>query len=106
MHIDFSIFYLKEEETPAAAAAEPVKPVAEMSAKDKSRPISSTPVPGTPWCVVWPGDRRSFFYNPTTKTSVWEKPADLVGRSDVAKMLDSPEVLIYLHILPICNLIS
>lgn len=81
----------KEEETPAAAAAEPVKPVAEMSAKDKSRPISSTPVPGTPWCVVWTGDRRSFFYNPTTKTSVWEKPADLVGRSDVAKMLDSPE---------------
>lgn len=59
--------------------------------KDKSRPISSTPVPGTPWCVVWTGDRRSFFYNPTTKTSVWEKPAEMVGRSDVAKMLESPE---------------
>merc|ERR1712106_619615 len=58
--------------------------------KDKSRPISSTPVPGTPWCVVWTGDLRSFFYNPTTKLSVWEKPAEMVGRSDVAKMLESP----------------
>merc|ERR1712013_961203 len=58
--------------------------------KDKSRPISSTPVPGTPWCVVWTGDHRSFFYNPTTKLSVWEKPAEMVGRSDVAKMLESP----------------
>jgi len=58
--------------------------------KDKSRPISSTPVPGTPWCVVWTGDLRSFFYNPTNKQSVWEKPAEMVGRSDVAKMLDSP----------------
>merc|ERR1711881_724700 len=59
--------------------------------KDKSRPISSTPVPGTPWCVVWTGDHRSFFYNPTTKLSVWEKPAEMVGRSDVAKMLESPQ---------------
>merc|ERR1719357_750161 len=57
--------------------------------KDKSRPISSTPVPGTPWCVVWTGDHRSFFYNPTNKQSVWEKPAEMVGRSDVAKMLES-----------------
>merc|ERR1712066_929946 len=34
---------------------------------------------------------RSFFYNPTTKLSVWEKPAEMVGRSDVAKMLESPQ---------------
>lgn len=69
----------------AAAAA-----AASLTPKDKSRPISSTPVPGTPWCVVWTGDHRSFFYNPTSKQSVWEKPAEMVGRSDVAKMLDSP----------------
>ena len=62
-----------------------------MAPKDKSRPISSTPVPGTPWCVVWTGDMRSFFYNPTNKQSVWEKPAEMVGRSDVAKMLESPQ---------------
>ena len=58
--------------------------------KDKSRPTSSTPVPGTPWCVVWTGDSKSFFFNPSNKQSVWEKPAELVGRSDVAKMLESP----------------
>lgn len=26
--------------------------------KDKSRPVSSTAVAGTPWCVVWTGDNR------------------------------------------------
>lgn len=54
---------------------------------DKSRPVSSTPVPGTPWCVVWTGDGRVFFYNPSTRTSVWERPEDLVTRSDVDKMV-------------------
>jgi len=57
---------------------------------DKSRPVSSTPVHGTPWCVVWTGDNRSFFYNPSTKTSVWERPPDLIGRADVTEMLKSP----------------
>jgi len=65
--------------------------ITKAAPKDKSRPISSTPVPGTPWCVVWTGDLRSFFYNPTNKQSVWEKPAEMVGRSDVAKMLESPQ---------------
>lgn len=57
---------------------------------DKSRPVSSTPVHGTPWCVVWTGDNRVFFYNPSTKTSVWERPPDLIGRADVTEMLKSP----------------
>merc|ERR1719430_1298180 len=65
--------------------------ITKAAPKDKSRPISSTPVPGTPWCVVWTGDLRSFFYNPTNKQSVWEKPAEMVGRSDVAEMLESPQ---------------
>ena len=26
--------------------------------KDKSRPVSSNAVTGTPWCVVWTGDNR------------------------------------------------
>lgn len=25
---------------------------------DKSRPVSSNPVAGTPWCVVWTGDHK------------------------------------------------
>lgn len=62
--------------------------------QDKSRPISSTPIAGTPWCVVWTGDGRVFFYNPSTRTSVWERPEDLVGRADVDKAISStPEQL-------------
>lgn len=69
--------------TAAKLSGQPEKP------KDKSRPVSSTPVAGTPWCVVWTGDNKAFFFNPTTKTSVWERPPDLVGRPDVTEMLIS-----------------
>ena len=59
--------------------------------QDKSRPVSSTPVTGTPWCVVWTGDGKVFFYNPTSKASVWERSQDLVGRPDITEMLKSSE---------------
>ncbi|XP_060524851.1 transcription elongation regulator 1 isoform X2 [Cylas formicarius] len=62
----------------------------EQKAQDKSRPVSSTPVPGTPWCVVWTGDGRVFFYNPSSRTSVWERPEELVKRTDVDKMVSTP----------------
>ncbi|XP_074593867.1 transcription elongation regulator 1 [Brevipalpus obovatus] len=58
--------------------------------RDKSRPVSSTPVSGTPWCVVWTGDNKVFFYNPSTKTSVWDKPHELKSRADVDKLLEGP----------------
>ncbi|GFO13671.1 transcription elongation regulator 1, partial [Plakobranchus ocellatus] len=61
----------------------------EQKAAEKSRPVSSTPVPGTPWCVVWTGDGRCFFYNPSQRLSVWEKPEDLQNRPDVDKLLSS-----------------
>ena len=61
----------KEKQQKAAEAAAAVlskkniQPEADnKSNKDRSRPVSSTPVPGTPWCVVWTGDSKSFFYNP------------------------------------------
>lgn len=41
-------------------------------------------------CVVWTGDGRVFFYNPSSRTSVWERPEDLIGRSDVDKMVATP----------------
>uniref|UniRef100_A0A7E4VE57 Transcription elongation regulator 1 n=1 Tax=Panagrellus redivivus TaxID=6233 RepID=A0A7E4VE57_PANRE len=50
---------------------------------DGGRPVSSSPVSGTPWCIVWTGDGRVFFYNPTTKTSVWQRPPELYNRKDV-----------------------
>lgn len=36
-----------------------------------------------------------FFYNPSTRTSVWERPEDLLGRADVDKAIaTTPEQLI------------
>ncbi|KAL5273613.1 TCERG1 family protein [Megaselia abdita] len=78
------------------------KPLAEVEKKkeeekkpppkivDKSRPISSTPIAGTPWCVVWTGDGRVFYYNPSSKSSVWERPEELVEREDVDKAIMTP----------------
>ncbi len=74
---------------PATAAAAIKEPELseEEKAKQRSKPISSTPVPGTPWCVVWTRDKRVFFFNPSEKVSLWERPAVLIGRNDVDKMV-------------------
>uniref|UniRef100_A0A8C6R027 Transcription elongation regulator 1-like protein n=1 Tax=Nannospalax galili TaxID=1026970 RepID=A0A8C6R027_NANGA len=55
-----------------------------------SRPVASTPVPGSPWCVVWTGDDRVFFFNPTMQLSVWEKPVDLKNRGDLKRIIEDP----------------
>lgn len=44
--------------------------------------------------VVWTGEGGVFFFNPSTMTSVWEKPDDLKGRADVDKMVLSPPEVI------------
>ncbi|XP_049646413.1 transcription elongation regulator 1-like protein [Suncus etruscus] len=62
----------------------------EDSAARGSRPVASTPVPGSPWCVVWTGDDRVFFFNPTMQLSVWEKPGDLQHRGDLIQILGDP----------------
>lgn len=41
-------------------------------------------------CVVWTGDDRVFFYNPTTRLSMWDRPEELVGRADVDKHIQEP----------------
>lgn len=76
----------------AAAAAKEAEKEAEKEAqqKDASRPISSTAVSGTPWCVVWTGDGRVFFFNPSKRISVWETPEELKGRVDVERLLKKP----------------
>lgn len=76
---------LKSEEHMATDQQElPKKPV------DKSRPVSSTPIAGTPWCVVWTGDGKVFFFNASTRSSFWKIPEDLKGRADVEKLLQFP----------------
>ncbi|NWR10137.1 TCRG1 regulator, partial [Paradoxornis webbianus] len=62
----------------------------EEKAAQKAKPVATTPIPGTPWCVVWTGDERVFFYNPTTRLSMWDRPDDLIGRADVDKIIQEP----------------
>ncbi|OWF46304.1 transcription elongation regulator 1-like [Mizuhopecten yessoensis] len=80
----------KEEEKEEEKKEEEDEKTEEQKAAEKARPVSSTPVPGTPWCVVWTGDGRVFFYNPSQRTSLWEKPEEIQGRPDVEKMLQAP----------------
>ena len=41
-------------------------------------------------CVVWTGDGSVFFYNSAAHSSVWERPAILLGRADVDKAVSQP----------------
>jgi len=41
-------------------------------------------------CVVWTGDGRVFFYNPSQRMSLWERPEELQSRADVDKMVQNP----------------
>ncbi|KAI8492876.1 transcription elongation regulator [Branchiostoma belcheri] len=41
-------------------------------------------------CIVWTGDQRVFFYNPTTRLSLWERPEELLGRTDVDRLIMEP----------------
>nr|XP_055033966.1 transcription elongation regulator 1a isoform X1 [Misgurnus anguillicaudatus] len=62
----------------------------QQKAAIKAKPVATTPIPGTPWCVVWTGDERVFYYNPTTRLSMWERPEELLGRADVDKAIQEP----------------
>ena len=41
-------------------------------------------------CVVWTGDEKVFFFNPTTRLSMWERPEELKDRADVDRILAEP----------------
>nr|XP_021403164.2 transcription elongation regulator 1-like protein [Lonchura striata domestica] len=60
------------------------------SASSGNKPVASAPVPGSPWCVVWTGDDRVFFFNASTQLSVWERPLALRHRGDIARLLEDP----------------
>ena len=46
----------------------------EAEAKARAKPIASQPIPHSPWCVVFTGDHKVFYYNPSSKLSVWHRP--------------------------------
>ncbi|NP_001084308.1 transcription elongation regulator 1 L homeolog [Xenopus laevis] len=81
-----------KEEPPKEIKEEPKEEemTEEEKAAQKARPVATTPIPGTPWCIVWTGDERVFFYNPTTRLSMWDRPEDLIGRADVDKIIQEP----------------
>lgn len=54
---------------------------------DKSKPVASQLIPGTSWCVVWTGDEKMFFFNPTTRLSIWEKPGELEDNEKVDEIV-------------------
>uniref|UniRef100_A0A8C3UAF0 Transcription elongation regulator 1-like protein n=1 Tax=Catharus ustulatus TaxID=91951 RepID=A0A8C3UAF0_CATUS len=79
-------------EQPWGAQADPsFKLLSEADGASKgNKPVASTPVPGSPWCVVWTGDDRVFFFNPSMQLSVWERPLDLRHRGDIKRLLEDP----------------
>lgn len=54
------------------------------------KPVSTTAIPGSPWCIVWTDKNKVFYFNPSTKTSVWDRPTELLDRKDVDQMISSP----------------
>ncbi|CAK8689189.1 unnamed protein product [Clavelina lepadiformis] len=88
-----SIKHEKKVEFVQKTSAEPIKPAElteEEKAKQQQRPVATKPVSGTPWCVVWTGDEKVFFFNPTTRLSMWERPEELRDRIDVDQILADP----------------
>ncbi|MXQ94367.1 hypothetical protein E5288_WYG001210 [Bos mutus] len=83
-----------EQKSPAGEGEDKEPPsilvASEDGAPKGTRPVASTPVPGSPWCVVWTGDDRVFFFNPTMQLSVWEKPMDLRNRGDLNRIIEDP----------------
>ncbi|XP_062491169.1 transcription elongation regulator 1-like protein isoform X2 [Pezoporus occidentalis] len=88
------ILHTERKSTPGHSAGEKEHSFKLVNEDDSSssgnRPVASTPVPGSPWCVVWTGDDRVFFFNPTMQLSVWEKPVDLKHRGDINRIIEDP----------------
>lgn len=79
-----------DKKSPNTAQSDSQSKAASGKQKEGMKPVSTTAVPGSPWCVVWTDKNRVFYFNPSTKTSVWERPAELRNREDVDKMVSNP----------------
>ncbi|XP_046850381.1 transcription elongation regulator 1-like [Xenia sp. Carnegie-2017] len=55
--------------------------------QDDNKPVASVLIPDTQWSVVWTGDDKVFYFNPTTKSSVWVKPDELLDNHHVDEIL-------------------
>jgi len=77
----------KEETQPTK---QPEEKKEETTPADANKPVAINSVIGTPWCVVWTGDNRSFFYNAVSKESHWVMPEELKDNPQVEKLLEEP----------------
>ena len=53
------------------------------------KPTASYTIPGTGWHVVWTDTSKFFFFNPTSKTSIWEKPVELASNPVVDEIINA-----------------
>ena len=53
-----------------------------------TKPINSTPVPGTEWCVVWTNDGKVFFFNAVINKSVWQIPTEIKEHPIARKLME------------------
>ncbi|GAV01313.1 hypothetical protein RvY_12047 [Ramazzottius varieornatus] len=79
--------YEQRKKLEANASAKTDSKAGEAKKDAATKPVATKQIPGTPWCVVWTSDKKSFFHNPSTKASVWKKPAELVGMQEVDDIL-------------------
>ncbi|KAL7672365.1 hypothetical protein ACOME3_007253 [Neoechinorhynchus agilis] len=64
--------------------------IGEASPNDHNKPYANIPIKGSPWCLVWLTSGKCFFFNPTTKKSIWKVPPELVGRPEINEMFANP----------------
>ena len=79
-----------EKEEEEKETRQPEEKKEETPAGDANKPVAINSVIGTPWCVVWTGDNRSFFYNAVSKESHWVMPEELKDNPQVEKLLAEP----------------
>lgn len=82
-HLAASVAAAKSKIQSAADAMEESK----KKESEGPRPIQSIAVPGTPWSVVFTSNEKMFFFNATTKKSVWKMPQDLTNNSFMKKVI-------------------
>jgi len=75
----------------------PIQSVIEDGSKNEAdkeevplgKPTASYTIPGTGWHVVWTDTSKFFFFNPTSKTSIWEKPVELASNPVVDEIINA-----------------
>ena len=59
-----------------------------ISRPPATKPVHSTSVPGTEWCVVWTNDDKVFFFNAVINKSVWQIPPEIKDNPVAIKLME------------------